>query len=436
MLVHKIAGAAAEAGESLDTVVQVARQVSKRIGTLGIALGSVTVPGAAEVNDRLDDDNIIEVGLGIHGEAGLKQSPMMTANQMADEMISTILNYGRVDDSASTEEKIIPFFKPGDELCVLVNNLGGTSNFEMSVLARACVEKLESSQCGVKVTRLLVGSYMTSFDMHGVSLTLLNLTPELLALLDAPTSALAWSKVNRLDPGAESSRPSFSHLPNPLADGVSQNKPPTPPLEIADFSATSAAKLTKACESLALAEPLLTKYDTIVGDGDCGITMKRGATEVLNRLRCGSLDTSHPVTLFNALAEAVSVSMGGTSGALLELMFRNMSSNLSRSPGPLTSLDVAKAFESGVKALTKYGGATVGSRTMMDALVPAASELAAGQGIPVAASKARKGAEGTASMTSASAGRSNYLSEETLHGTPDPGAIAVAIILESIVESG
>ena len=89
VLVHKIAGAASKAGKSLDEIVEIVDQVNARIGTLGVALDSVTVPGAAAVNDRLDDATI-EIGLGIHGEAGMKQSPLLTAKEMAKTMIQTM----------------------------------------------------------------------------------------------------------------------------------------------------------------------------------------------------------------------------------------------------------------------------------------------------------------------------------------------------------
>ena len=178
-------------------------------------------------------------------------------------------------------------------------------------------------------------------------------------------------------------------------------------------------------------EPLLTKYDTIVGDGDCGITMKRGAVEILSQIDAGTIPTDHPVPMFSAIADAVSKSMGGTSGIMIELMFRKMSSSLSRAD-KIGATELCAAFQSGVDAVSLYGGARVGARTMLDALVPSAQALVSSGSLQEAASKAREGAQGTAAMKHASAGRSNYLSEEQLAGTPDPGAEAVAIILESL----
>jgi dihydroxyacetone kinase len=149
------------------------------------------------------------------------------------------------------------------------------------------------------------------------------------------------------------------------------------------------------------------------------------------RLNNNTIPTDHPVPMFSSLADAVSASMGGTSGVLIELMFRKMSSTLSRVETIGVS-EMCGAFQAGVEAVSLYGGAKVGSRTMLDALVPAATTLVTTKSMVQAAAQAREGAENTAQMKTASAGRSNYLSEETLAGTPDPGACAVAIVLESM----
>jgi dihydroxyacetone kinase len=421
VLVHKVAGAAAAKGYDLEKVVQCANMVTSRMGTLGVAIDAVTVPGAETVNDRLDA-HTIEIGLGIHGEAGMRQSPLLTSNEIAKDMISEIQEYGKMDGS-----EVVPMMQKGDELCVLVNNLGGTSNFEMSILANDAVKILENDY-GCKVTRLFVGSYMTSFDMHGASLTILNLAgapDELKQLLDAPTDAPAWHPCDVL----QGDRPKEMPEVTPKAsdtDAAADLPPVSMKLDLASL-------VKAAASALADAEPLLTKYDTIVGDGDCGITMKRGATGVLEQMDKGNLVADHPVTLCAGLADAVSDSMGGTSGVLLELFFRKMSSTLSRASS-IGKAEMCEAFEAGVNAISLYGGAKAGSRTMLDALFPAAATLVETQSLQEAAAKAREGADSTAAMKSADAGRSNYLSEETLEGTPDPGACAAAIVLEALAK--
>ena len=432
VLVHKIAGAASVAGKSLDEIVGIVDQVNQCMGTLGVALESVTIPGADVVNNRLDDKTI-EIGLGIHGEAGMKQSPVLKANEMAKEMIDTIRNYGRTNK----EGKIVPLFEKGDKLCVLVNNLGGSSNFEMSILANACVNYLEdnANNLGCKVTRLLVGSFMTSFNMHGASVTILNLSclgEDLTAFLDAPCDAPAWSACDVWKSDSEGSgRNSSVERPEITVDADKTSATALPPVALEGFGDMSKDLALRAVKSLASAEAELTKYDTIVGDGDCGITMKRGATEVEERINKGDIRTYHPVTLFSDLADTVSDSMGGTSGVLLELMFRKMSSTLSRC-NSIGLSEMCDAFQAGVDAIGLYGGASVGSRTMLDALVPAAESLVGTKSIANAFAAAKIGADGTADMKAASAGRSNYLSEETLKGTPDPGAMAVSIVFGAL----
>lgn len=160
--------------------------------------------------------------------------------------------------------------------------------------------------------------------------------------------------------------------------------------------------------------------------------MKRGATQILQELQSGKLSTDHPVALFSGLSQAVSASMGGTSGILLELFMGKMASTLAQE-SEITPTSLAAAFCAGVDAVQLYGGATVGSRTMLDAMVPAANAWKESGSLEKAAQAARQGADSTASMDTASAGRSNYLSQESLQGTPDPGAIAVAIVLEACV---
>jgi triose/dihydroxyacetone kinase / FAD-AMP lyase (cyclizing) len=370
---------------------------------------------------------------------GLRQSPLLSANELAKELVDTIQAFGRKVAKEDGGEDIVPMVANGDEVVVLVNNLGGLSNFELSILARACIRVLEGPDYGAKARRVLVGSYMTSFDMRGASLTILNVQdePELVELLDAPTSAPAWNPFDVwTDIGAD--RPSATPVPEVVVDNVQASTAaiiPLPALAFPDFSTKAAAMLTAAVKKLAESETLLTEYDTIVGDGDCGITFGRGAREIEARLSSGQISTEHPVTLFSDVADAVSASMGGTSGVLLELMFRKISLSLRRGGLPIGAAKLSDAFKAGVDAVSFYGGATVGARTMLDALVPAAIALVGTQSLLEAATKARQGADGTANMKVATAGRSNWLSEGSLEGTPDPGAIAVAVVFEAILDA-
>mmetsp|Transcript_11599 Transcript_11599/g.22497 ORF Transcript_11599/g.22497 Transcript_11599/m.22497 type:complete len:383 (+) Transcript_11599:1-1149(+) len=376
----------------------------------------------------------MEVGLGIHGEAGMRQCPLMSCDDIAKEMLATIQNYGKEVDG-----EIKPLYGLGDELLVLVNNLGGTSNFEMSLLARSLVTQLEGDGC--KASRLLVGSFMTSFDMQGASVSILPLkgditSKDIVSLIDAVTDAPAWAKVDVWSDLSQ--RPSENEVPEVAGESSAGNDTGStslPPVLVENFSTLATAIISRCCNALIETEPTLTKYDTIVGDGDCGITMARGAKEISQRLESKILRIDHPSLLFSDLADAVSASMGGTSGILLELMFRKASTTLMQSTGEgITSKELAKAFRAGAEAVSFYGGAQEGSRTMLDALYPASAtmvEVGSVVDIKGAAEAARKGADATAAMDHAEAGRSNYLSKEVLMGTPDPGAVAVAVILEA-----
>jgi dihydroxyacetone kinase len=352
---------------------------------------------------------------------------------MAKEMVAMIQKHGRIEVDESEIEQVVPMFEKGDEVVVLVNNLGGTSNFEMSILARSCVKLLESEEYGVKATRVFVGSFMTSFNMHGASLTILNVQgqQDIVDMLDLPTDAPAWHNCDVWASGE--TRASATEVSEVVVDDetIALRKPY---LVVKNFRETATAMATACAENLSEAEPLLTKYDTIVGDGDCGITMKRGAIEVLERLQSGKIPVDHPVSMFVAIADAVSKSMGGTSGVLIELLLRKMASSLSRAD-KIGVDELCNAFNAGVDAVRFYGGAQVGSRTMLDALVPGAITLVETKDLAAAAAKCREGADGTANMKSASAGRSNYLAEDALYGTPDPGAVAVAIVMESLCQS-
>lgn len=437
VFVHKVAGAAAAMGMSLNQVAEIAQDVANRVGTLGVALNAVTIPGATTANQRLDS-NTIEIGMGIHGEAGMRQSPLKTADELAHIMVTTILEHGRIstskgsggnsNDDNTSKSVIVPSFQEGDDLIVMINNLGGTSNFEMSILANSVVKVLEGPRLKCKVSRLYVGTFMSSFDMQGASVSIMSLSdaPHLyLDLLDATTDAVAWQTSDCY----VGERPSSVDIPEVNAPGKDTKKVNVD-IAIPNFELKLREKVKRICMKLVESEPLLTKYDTVVGDGDCGMTFKRGAKQVLSSLEERRLPTNHPVLFFESLADEISSSMGGTSGILLEICFRKMSSHLNSNRNAIGVKEIENAFEEGVKAISFYGGANVGSRTMLDALYPAVLAMKSGNNNP--ATVAMEGAQSTATMSSASAGRSNYLSQDTLLGTPDPGAIAVSIALSCI----
>jgi len=290
---------------------------------------------------------------------------------------------------------------------------------ELHILAKRAIETLESGLYGARVTRVLVGSYMTSLDMNGASLTVLRLNPALTRLLDQETTCPAWTRALPRDPAAKN-----EVCPPPLKQAKKAHKRP-------DFAPNAAGKILEAqIRAVANAwiemEPSLTEWDQVAGDGDCGITAKRGAEKLL--LDCAShYPLNDAADTLSAMADSISASMGGTSGALYEISLRSASNSM-RSPDP----DWSKAFFVAVESIQFYGGAKRGYRTMLDALLPAVDALKAGGGLQEATMAAERGAESTAEME-ALAGRSNYIPWETLRGTPDPGAKAVAIAMRAML---
>jgi dihydroxyacetone kinase-like protein len=175
--VEKIAGAAAERGASLTEVAELGRRVNAASRSFAVALTSCTTPAAGRPGFDLPEDEI-EVGVGIHGEPGRRREKIRPAREIVADAMAAILG-DRPPES-------------GDEVVVLVNGLGGTPLLELYIVFGEVASVLAAR--GVRVARSLVGNYVTSLDMAGVSISLCRADAEMLALWDAPvnTPALRW----------------------------------------------------------------------------------------------------------------------------------------------------------------------------------------------------------------------------------------------------
>jgi dihydroxyacetone kinase-like protein len=169
VLLEKIAGACAEQGGSLEDVTKVAVQVNAQARSMGMALTSCIVPAAGTVNFQIGDDEM-EIGIGIHGEPGRKRAKLAPVDDIAEMLLTPIL-------------EDLPF-KRGDETLVFVNGMGGTPLIELYIAFNSVAKILKSH--GVKISRTLVGSYITSLEMAGFSVTLLKLDSKLTGLWDEP----------------------------------------------------------------------------------------------------------------------------------------------------------------------------------------------------------------------------------------------------------
>jgi dihydroxyacetone kinase-like protein len=177
VLVEKIAGAAAERGDDLAKVTGYARQVNDRSRSFGVALSSCTPPAAGKPIFELPEGEM-EVGIGIHGEPGRRRAELGSAREIADIMVEAVVS----DLGAASGAKVLPF----------VNGMGGTPQLELYLLYGEIERGLRDA--GLDPVRRLVGSYITSLEMAGASLTVLELDDDLLELWDAPvhTAALRW----------------------------------------------------------------------------------------------------------------------------------------------------------------------------------------------------------------------------------------------------
>jgi triose/dihydroxyacetone kinase / FAD-AMP lyase (cyclizing) len=285
----------------------------------------------------------------------------------------------------------------------LLNNLGSTTALEMSVLA----EELRQSAIGPAVSHIVgPASMMTALDMHGFSLTLYSLNSEDEKLLTTETPLRTW-------PGL---KPFVAPRIVPLPDGLARLRP-TP-------SADPATEqfLIRCCKALIAAEADLNSLDARAGDGDTGTTLASAASALIQNM--GQLPLSDHTQLYRALGQELSQTMGGSSGVLLAIFFAAAGDAVSNGHSLIGALKV------GLTRIQEVGGAQPGDRTMIDALLPALDALP--QGLTYAARAAREGANLTVTMSKARAGRAAYISAEQLQGHADPGAEAVARLLESL----
>ena len=175
VFVHKIAGAAAEAGFSLEDVKKVAEKVISNVRSMGMALNACTVPAVGKLSFELQE-NEIEIGIGIHGEPGTHREKISDVNNIADTLLNKILAEG--------------IYNEGDEVAVMVNGMGGTPLMELFIANKHVKNVLEEKK--IKIAKTLVGNYMTSIDMEGFSITLLKLDDELKKFLNAPADTPAF----------------------------------------------------------------------------------------------------------------------------------------------------------------------------------------------------------------------------------------------------
>lgn len=387
----------------------------------------VHVPGRESPNsDEIIPTEEIEVGMGIHNEPG-SHRVSATLPELVKIMLAQLL------DPNDKDRHFVHITKE-DKVVLLINNLGGVSNLEIGGVV-AEVHKQLKEDWGITPVRVIAGTFITSLNGLGFSASILKIEDtglgqgkSMLELLDAPAEAFGWAAATRtstweadntatLDREADSARDlKASHL---------------------TIDPKQAHTILKAgLDKMIVAEPEVTKYDTIVGDGDCGIGLKRGAEAVLKELSSGDLP-SDAVSFVNKIVPVVEHHTDGTSGALYSIFLNALVHGLrEQDTGSSQKVDAkiwAAALKSARTALGKYTPAAVGDRTLIDALDPFIETLASTGDVKKAAEAAKEGTEKTKTMK-ASLGRAVYVGAESewMGKVPDPGAVGLQELLLGI----
>ena len=388
----------------IDEVVRVFDKANDRTRSFGVAFSGCTLPGAKEPLFHLEPGRM-GVGMGIHGEPGVREDGIGTSDEIAQLLVDGLIN----ERPEGSDNRVV----------AIVNGLGDTKYEEMFVLWRDIAKRLRAA--GLELVGKEVGEFVTSLDMAGVSLTLVWVDDELLKFWQAPADTPAF-RVGNMAPAEVDDREL-----NVTAEEVRVEQPGSE--ESQKLAGEVVSVLERIADLLHEKEPELGKIDAVAGDGDHGIGMARGSKAALETARRLASEGGGAATVLAGAGDSWSASAGGTSGALWGALLTAFGRVLGDEAGDANLVDATAA---GLEAVTRLGGAHVGDKTMVDAFVPAVQALQEQGDWRAATDAARKGAESTKDLV-AKVGRARPLGEKSL-GTPDAGATSLAMIFEVITE--
>jgi dihydroxyacetone kinase len=418
LTVFKIAGAAAASGYDIDGVERVAVLANGRTRSMGVAFTGCTLPGADEPLFSVPEGRMA-IGLGIHGEPGIDETDIPSADGLAELFVERLLAHAEIPDAITVY---------GARVVPILNGLGSVKNEELYVVFARIAELLETA--GITIVDPQVGEFCTSFDMAGASLTLLWLDAELELLWNAPADTPAF-RTGTVDVDL------LEHVHSSAQEKNTEK--PIPPSS--DDSRRAADRLSAALSAVrdVIVENAdeLGRLDAIAGDGDHGIGMKRGSIAAAETAASILQQNSGAQTLLTRAADSWSDHAGGTSGALWGVILRALGDTLTDTQ-PVTPSAVARGVSAATNAVMDFGKAAVGDKTMVDALVPFADALAervgAGDTLTnawgTAAAAALAGAEKTKDLMP-TMGRARAHGRKAL-GVADPGAVSFALIVERV----
>lgn len=413
--VFKIAGAAIEAGADLDEAERLAWKANDATRSFGLAFDGCTLPGAGEPLFHVEKGRM-GVGLGIHGEPGVRDDSLGSAAEVADLLFDQLMTEEPPRDGNGYDGRV----------AVILNGLGTVKYEELFVVYARIAERLEEQ--GLTAVRPEVGEFVTSLDMAGLSLTLVFLDDELEKLWLAPVETPAYRRgaMPKVQRAARESIWDAEEVEIPQSD---------------DDSRACAGKIVAVLETFervcADNEAELGRLDAVAGDGDHGQGMAFGSRGAAQAGRAAVEQNAGARTVLLLAGQAWADSAGGTSGALWGAALTSAGGVFSDTGGA-SDQDIVDAVSAGIDAVIRLGGAKPGDKTMVDAAAPFRDALAeafdgnAGPAITTAARVAREAADKTADI-SARLGRARVLGDKSL-GTPDPGACSFSLLMKALGE--
>ncbi|KAI1171002.1 dihydroxyacetone kinase [Nemania sp. FL0916] len=431
--VLKVMGGASGAGGSLDQVYDLGVAVSQQMVSIAVTLDHCHVPGRTEHAQSGVDE--LEIGTGPHNEPGYKKlSPVPSA----EELVGTILTY-LMDESDPLRGYV--HFQEGNETILLVSNFGGMSYLEMGALVNELLEQLDT-KWKICPVRVVSGFLETSLNAPAFSVSVANVTTaaescsysadEIKAFFDVRTDT-HWESMAGSQATRRPRREQFVRAPSSPRHAIDS----TTDLKV--DPARLDRMLRTACGKLVEAEPDLTKWDTVMGDGDCGETLKSGALCLLEALDANVAGSGSVGAVLQELEEILEGKMGGTLGGILGIFFVALRTALVdnfalvKDGGDVTKL-WAVAVHTAIENLSRYTPAKVGDRTVMDTLIPFAAGLSANGSFDEAVDAAVAGAEHTRKLKPR-LGRATYVGagQETDQDLPpDPGAWGAMVVIKGL----
>ena len=418
----KIAGAVCDAGLSLEEAKAVMEKTRDSIRSVGVATSGAQLPGADKPIFELPE-GMIEYGMGVHGERGVKRVPMEPADTLVDNMMQSIFDDGD--------------YKEGDEVCVYINAFGSTSITEMAIAYRRVRQIL--AEKGIKVYDSDINNYFRTQEMGGFSITLFTLDDELKKYYDMPCWCPYFSKGSVSADAVAAEADDEEIVPEPEFDDSDVEDAPvvrSKEGELESLSAEDTKNMLLAVANKIISNvDYLTEIDSQTGDGDHGFGMAGGMQKAKKRL-LKMEDGDNAYDMFGAAGKAMLLSMGGASGVIFGSMF--MSGKDFDAKGELTAEDLAEIEAKALQTIQERGGAQVGDKTMVDALAPAVEAMKANadkgllEMLKAAEAAAKEGVENTKNYV-AKFGRSRSLGERAI-GYQDAGATSVSLIFEAMRE--